>query len=302
MSKNHLNFIFIFSRVTIMQVSLPALKAFESAARLGSFKAAAAELSISPTAVSHHINKLEQRLNVTLFVRSARKVTLTELGKELAVATNQGFQSIETAIEKITAKDKQINVTTTSSFAALVLIPALQEYYMLYPDSKVNITSGESIDTDNFTLPIRLGVTDKQSSMDIIKVEQFNLFCTAHAATQFRQTDQITIYTTDWKNSSLPTVPLQAWLELNSLQNKQVQIRHFDQELFGIQQALLENAYVFCSRTLTQGYLKAGVLTELNTHVISSQLCYYIPNKEMRLSRHNFMFIEWLEKLLQKTN
>ncbi len=283
-----------------MQVSLPALKAFESAARLGSFKDAATELSISPTAVSHHINKLEQRLNVTLFTRSARKVTLTELGKELALATSKGFQCIETAIEKITVKDKQINVTTTSSFAALVLIPALQAFYKLYPESKVNITSGESIDANHFTLPIRLGETDKQSSKDVIKVEQFNLFCTTNVATKFRQTDELTIYTTEWKNSSLPSVPLQAWLELNGLQNRQVQVKHFDQELFGVQQALQENAYVFCSKTLTQGYLKAGVLTELDTYSISSKLCYYIADKEKHLSRHNFMFIDWLEKLLNE--
>ncbi len=284
-----------------MQVSLPALKAFESAARLGSFKAAAAELSISPTAVSHHINKLEQRLNVTLFTRSARKVTLTALGKELSTATSQGFQSIEIAIDKITAKDKQIHVTTTSSFAALVLIPSLQAFYKQYPEIKVNITSGENIDANNFTLPIRLGETDKQSSADVIKFEQFNLFCTADTAAKFHQTERLTIYTTNWKNSSLPNVPLQAWLELNGLQNKQIQVRHFDQELFGIQQALLENAYVFCSRTLTQGYLKAGVLTELNTLAINSQLCYYIANKENHLSRHNFMFIEWLENILNKS-
>jgi DNA-binding transcriptional LysR family regulator len=281
-----------------MQVSLPALKAFESAARLGSFKAAAAELSISPTAVSHHINKLEQRLSVTLFMRTARKVALTELGKELAAATSQGFQIIETAIEKIAVKDKQINVATTSSFAALVLIPALQEFYTQYPESNVNITSGESIEANNFTLPIRLGEIDKQSSADVIKLEQFNLFCSAHTAAQFNQTEQMTIYTTDWKNSSLPSVPLQAWLQLNGLQNKQIKVRRFDQELFGIQQSLLENAYVFCSRTLTQGYVKAGVLIELNTQAINSQLCYYIANKEKHLSRHNFMFIEWLDKLL----
>ncbi|GGB21212.1 LysR family transcriptional regulator [Agarivorans gilvus] len=284
-----------------MQVSLPALKAFESAARLGSFKAAAAELSISPTAVSHHINKLEQRLSVTLFTRSARKVTLTALGKELSTATSQGFQSIEIAIDKITAKDKQIHVTTTSSFAALVLIPTLQAFYKQYPEIKVNITSGENIDANNFTLPIRLGETDKQSSADVIKFEQFNLFCTADTAARFNQAERLTIYTTNWKNSSLPNVPLQAWLELNGLQNEQIQVRHFDQELFGIQQALLENAYVFCSRTLTQGYLKAGVLTELNTLAINSQLCYYIANKENHLSRHNFMFIEWLENILNKS-
>lgn len=54
-----------------------ALKVFESAARLGSLKAAAAELFISVTAVSHHIDNLEQQLTVILFIRKARKVALT---------------------------------------------------------------------------------------------------------------------------------------------------------------------------------------------------------------------------------
>ena len=93
-------------------------------------------------------------------------------------------------------------------------------------------------------------------------------------------------------------MPLDAWLKLNGLQNREISVRYFDQELFGIQQSLVENAYVFCSNTLTQNYLTAGILTELNTQAISSQLCYYIANKEKHLSRHNFMFIEWLEKLL----
>lgn len=88
----------------LMHVSLSALKAFESAARLGSFKAAAAELSISPTAVSHHINNLEDRLSVTLFVRATKKVTLSEIGQELAAGDGQGFQMIDTVFEKITEK------------------------------------------------------------------------------------------------------------------------------------------------------------------------------------------------------
>jgi len=63
-----------------MQVSLQALKAFEAAARLGSFKVAADELSLTPTAISHHINNLENRLNVDLFYRQVRKITLTPTG------------------------------------------------------------------------------------------------------------------------------------------------------------------------------------------------------------------------------
>lgn len=281
-----------------MQVSLPALKAFESAARLGSFKAAAAELSITPTAVSHHINKLEHRLNVTLFTRAARKVTLTELGKELSAATSEGFHTIQAAIDDITANDMQINVATTSSFASLILIPALQTFYTQYPEVQINVISGESVDSDNYTVPIRLGEASKQSKADIIKIESFNLYNGPKTSAPFNEQNQITVYTTKWKNNDLPPVPLQAWLEKNGVQQHQVHVHYFDQELFGIQQALLDGDYVFCSDTLVQSYLNAGVLAKPNAHPVQSQLCYYIENKNQRTNRHNAMFVSWLEELL----
>jgi len=282
-----------------MQVSLPALKAFESAARLGSFKAAAEDLSVSPTAVSHHINNLEQRLSVTLFLRTARKVTLTEPGKVLAEAASHGFQTIDAAIAKIAAKDKEVDVATTSSFAALVLIPALQAFYARCPEASVNITTGENVEPNNFVLPVRLGETGSQSSSDIIKQERFHLFAAPQAAGKFHKAKKPTVYTTRWKNRSLPEVPLQEWLQLNRLVKKKIEVRHFDQELFGIQQALQEGAYVFCSTTLVQGYVQAGLLAGVNAQAVDSRLCYYIANKDKHLSRHNMMFIEWLESFLE---
>ena len=83
------------------------------------------------------------------------------------------------------------------------------------------------------------------------------------------------------------------------IQNNAINVRYFDQELFGIQQSLLENTFVFCSRTLTKSYVNAGVLTELDTEAVDSELCYYIASKEKHLSRHNIMFVEWLERLLE---
>ena len=225
-----------------MHVSLPALKAFESAARLGSFKAAATELAISPTAVSHHINNLEQRLNVNLFIRETRKVTLTAAGRQLAEATNQGFNIIQAGIDKVTAKDKLINVATTSSFAALVLIPALHHFYQQFPEITVNITSGEQLTTDNFTLPVRFGIREQQNKADIIKSEQFNLFSAPHITEKFSNNESVTIYTTKWKNNAFPKAPFEDWLTLNALQDKHVVVKYFDQELFGIQQAMLESA------------------------------------------------------------
>lgn len=281
-----------------MHVSLPALKAFESAARLGSFKSAATELAISPTAVSHHINNLEKRLNVNLFTRETRKVTLTAAGIQLAEATNQGFNIIQAGIDKVTAEDKLINVATTSSFAALVLIPALHHFYQQFPEITVNITSGEQLTTDNFILPVRFGIREQQNKADIIKSEQFNLFSAPHITEKFSNNESVTIYTTKWKNNAFPKAPFEDWLTLNALQDKHVVVKYFDQELFGIQQAMLESAYVFCSKTLTQGYLQAGLLKELNTQAIDSAFCYYIENKQKNTTRHTHMFIEWLDNLM----
>lgn len=282
-----------------MQVSLPALKAFEAAARLGSFKLAAHELSLTPTAVSHHVGNLEQRLGTTLFIRHARRITLTDNGKALSSATTRGFAAITAALEEIVTSEKDINITTTSSFAALVLIPALQQFYTKHPEIKVNITSGECIEASKFTLPIRLGDIDKQMPSDILKRERFNLFCGPHVEQDLQQGSSRPIYTTEWKNRALPKVPIQNWIETNKLCSQQLNVRYFDQELFGVQQALLENAYVFCSQTLAYNYLASGVLREAHTKAVESSLCYYIADKQAHTSRQNFEFIEWLEIFLE---
>ena len=101
-----------------MQVSLQALKAFESAARQGSFKLAAEELSLTPTAISHHISNLESRLNVNLFHRRGRRISLTGTGMRLARATSDGFRKIDSALEELMQAGSVVRVTTTSSFAA----------------------------------------------------------------------------------------------------------------------------------------------------------------------------------------
>ena len=71
-----------------MFASLPvtALRAFEAAARLRSFKLAAAELSVTPTAVSHQIKALERQAGCALFDRVPRGVRLTDKGARLFVS------------------------------------------------------------------------------------------------------------------------------------------------------------------------------------------------------------------------
>ena len=72
---------------------LKAVQAFEAASRLESFAAAAEELHLTPSAVSHQIRALEKKLGVTLFHRVHRAVVLTDVGRRYAEAVAEGFEA-----------------------------------------------------------------------------------------------------------------------------------------------------------------------------------------------------------------
>ncbi len=224
-----------------MQVSLQALKAFESAARRGSFKLAAEELSLTPTAISHHISNLESRLNVNLFHRQGRRISLTGTGIRLAKATSEGFRKIDSALEEVMKAGTAVRVTTTSSLAAMVLIPAQHEFEQANPNISMEISTGESVDSQSYIIPIRFGDVSVAKDSDVIRYESFNVFGAYGMTAPSWSNQPITLFTTEWKNKSLPDPPLAAWLETNGLEGADIKLKKFDQELFGIQQAMAEN-------------------------------------------------------------
>jgi|GEM_PF-229920 len=119
------------------RASLNGIRVFEAAARHKSFKLAAAELAMTATAVSHQIKTLEAQLGVSLFERKVRKVKLTEQGETLYHASAVGLHHIQQAILAIQPQPNRLRVSTTSSFAALVLLPRLQEFYRFYDAANV---------------------------------------------------------------------------------------------------------------------------------------------------------------------
>ena len=80
---------------------LNSLRAFEAAARLLSFKKAADELAVTPTAVSHQIRLLEEYLDLPLFHRLTRALQLTPAGAAMLPLVREGFASLVAAVEKV---------------------------------------------------------------------------------------------------------------------------------------------------------------------------------------------------------
>jgi len=106
---------------------LHALRAFEAAGRLLSFREAAAELLITQSAVSHHIRQLEEDLGLRLFNRHARSVSLTEEGAEYLAQVVAAFAQLKGATADLRARaaPQRLTVSLPPSFLSLWLMPRL---------------------------------------------------------------------------------------------------------------------------------------------------------------------------------
>ncbi|WP_149193105.1 LysR substrate-binding domain-containing protein [Luteimonas suaedae] len=108
--------------------SLSALRAFEAAARLGSAKHAAGELSVTPAAISHQIRQLEDELGHALFVRRPRQLLPTPQGQELQRALTGAFGAIAAAVDRVRAPQRRsLTLSATPAVAARWLLPRLPQ-------------------------------------------------------------------------------------------------------------------------------------------------------------------------------
>ncbi len=108
-------------------VPLNALRAFETAARLGSLKAAAAELGVTPSAVSHQVRTLEQALGVELLQRDGRQLVLTAAGRALQPGLESGFGRVAETVQQFSnARERgPLRVTMLPTFTNNWLSPRL---------------------------------------------------------------------------------------------------------------------------------------------------------------------------------
>ena len=123
-----------------MTASLAALRAFDAAARNGSFRAAAAELSVTPTAISHHIRGLEDQLGVKLFKREGRDVALTDDGRRLADATIQAFGLLDNAVQSLRRSvRKSVRVSAGPIFTARWLMPRISDFWDAHREIELEV-------------------------------------------------------------------------------------------------------------------------------------------------------------------
>lgn len=140
---------------------LNGLKAFEAAARAGSFAGASRELRVAPSAVSRLVKVLEARLGRTLFVRHAQALTLTDTGQRYFLEVSGAFDRVRNATAALNGPQADTLVIGAGPTLAMRwLIPRLPAFQALHRDIEVRIsTSIEAAEPmkDDWTAAIRIG-------------------------------------------------------------------------------------------------------------------------------------------------
>ena len=144
--------------------SLNALRAFDSFARLRSVTAAAAELSVTPSAVSRQISNLEEEIGIALLKREGRGLCLTADGRRLESGLADAFTQITSAVEQLRkpSRGNRLRLLVPPMFASGWLIPRLDRFRSARPGTEIIIIDALGVATfaSNFDLTIAWGQFD----------------------------------------------------------------------------------------------------------------------------------------------
>lgn len=287
-----------------MQVSLTLLRAFEAAARTGSFNVAAAELHLSASAVSHAIRKLEITLAVNLFERDGRKMRLSSDGKALLRYVGSAFDDIRRGIEFVSARGpKALRVHSAPSFAAQWLTPRLSRFLAAHPD--VDIRLSASVDytrfsTDEFDVDIVYGRPQVEGTVVIpLGEETITPLCAARLASLIHRPEdlfRLALIDSDNKQVRWPD-----WFAANGLSAPLTRNMRFDRSFLAISAAANGLGVALESTRLAESEIASGRLVPIlaGRSVDVRYVGHYLVFPRIAVRRLTLRaFIDWLTQEL----
>ncbi|MBT6203181.1 MAG: LysR family transcriptional regulator [Alphaproteobacteria bacterium] len=177
---------------------LGALRGFEAAARLKSFTAAADELNLTQSAVSHQIRTLEDAIGVPLFVREHRTVRLTDAGFEFWRTVRESLKRLDHGVQRVHAYSKPTSliVAAEPAFASRWLVPRLPDFRARHPEIDVWLYSTDrdlDLETDEIDIVIErdFDSASAQGANALFSEDWVTPHCSAALAARLRQPEDI---------------------------------------------------------------------------------------------------------------
>src|SRR5271168_3247834 len=149
---------------TVRRSALDGVEAFLSVARYRSFRRAAAELGVTPSAISQAVHALEARIGAALFIRTTRSVGLTEAGERFLSRAKPAFEELVAASEVARDLGQRpaglLRLTVPRAVVPILLEPLIASFCQAYPEVEVEIAANkELVDlaAEGFDAGVRLG-------------------------------------------------------------------------------------------------------------------------------------------------
>lgn len=156
------------------RTSLTDLQTFAVVARLRSFRRAAVELNVSPSALSHAMRNLETRLGLRLLQRTTRSVAPTEAGERLLARLSPALLDIESALDEVnTFRDSPLGtlrINAPKAAVELVLAPLVTRFLSAHPGMRVELVADDAfvdIVAEGFDAGVRFGESLQQDMVAV---------------------------------------------------------------------------------------------------------------------------------------
>jgi DNA-binding transcriptional LysR family regulator len=218
-------------------IPLSLLRAFEASGRTGSFRNAAEELCLSPSAVSHAIRNLEEHLGTRLFARSTRKIQLTPEGEALFTHIRRGFDDLRHGMELVSARGPTVlRLHSAPSFAAQWLVPRLTRFFSEHPRIDLRLAANTDyarFEADEFDLDIVYG-KPKAAGVVVVPLgeELLTPLCSPETAARIHTPEDL--LREQLIQSESKQIRWPAWLEANQLPVSAPQGARFDRSFLAI--------------------------------------------------------------------
>lgn len=263
---------------------LGALRVFEAAARHLSFKRAADELALTPTAISHQVRGLEQRLGTPLFERRVRQVQLTRAGQILFPVVRDALDAMARTLAGLRPEPTRqiITVSATRAFAARWLVPRLTGFAAAVPDIDLHLHASDEpadLHQGNVDLAVRYGGGRYPGlQAEPLLPNEFLPVCSPHQRLTGKTVHANTpLLAYEWRIRGEDTPDWPRWFrEAGLAMPGTLKLSHFSDEAHAIQAAVAGHGVVLASRVLVADELASGalrapfgpVLRGLDTHLV----------------------------------
>jgi LysR family glycine cleavage system transcriptional activator len=282
---------------------LSSLRVFEAAGRHQSFKLAAAELNVTPSAVSHGIVGLERTLGVELFVRQPGRLSLTQAGADYLPYVSEALSLVAIGTQRLPRNraNRTIAVTCAPTLASRWLLPRMHDFSHRWPNISIAVDTSRrqvGFPVDGFDFAIRMSRTPAAGAgWTRLFGEQLVPVCSpGYLDTLIDRTGTVDLRRATFIHVVSASEDWQAWLDRRGITGIEFERGlSFDMIQLAFEAAVRGFGVALGRRPLVDRDLASGALVEVIPEAIAAESAYWLVSSEDASHRAELLgFRHWL--------